>query len=127
MDFDSRYRGEMIRYAAQKYGDDHVAQIITFSHDQGAGRGARRARGCSATPTSVGDKIAKLMPPLIMGRDTPLHACFEQNDEVRRRLQDGDRAARALRRRSRRATRRSTSPAGSKACAARTASTRPRW
>ena len=42
MDFDSRYRGEMIRYAAQKYGarprraDHHVL------HDQGAGRGARR-------------------------------------------------------------------------------------
>ena len=54
-------------------------------------------------PYVVGDKIAKLMPPLIMGRDTPLHACFEQQREVRRRLQDGDRAAPALRRRSRRA------------------------
>ena len=32
-------------------------------------------------PYVVGDKIAKLMPPLIMGRDTPLHACFEQNDK----------------------------------------------
>ena len=31
MDFDSRYRGDMIRYAAERYGDDHVAQIITFS------------------------------------------------------------------------------------------------
>src|SRR4030095_9086721 len=30
MDFDSRYRDEMIRYAAEKYGRDHVAQIITF-------------------------------------------------------------------------------------------------
>jgi DNA polymerase-3 subunit alpha len=28
-------------------------------------------------PYAVGDKIAKLMPPLIMGRDTPLRACFE--------------------------------------------------
>ena len=31
MDFDSRYRGDMIRYAAQRYGSDRVAQIITFS------------------------------------------------------------------------------------------------
>jgi len=31
MDFDSRYRGEMIKYAAAKYGSDRVAQIITFS------------------------------------------------------------------------------------------------
>ena len=28
-------------------------------------------------PYAVGDKIAKLMPPLIMGRDTPLRACLE--------------------------------------------------
>ena len=94
MDFDSRYRGEMIRYAAQKYGHDHVAQIITFStiKARAAVRDAARVLGY---PYVVGDKIAKLMPPLIMGRDTPLHACFEPSDEVRRRLQDGHRAARS--------------------------------
>jgi DNA polymerase-3 subunit alpha len=80
MDFDSRYRGEMIRYAAHKYGDDHVAQIVTFStiKARAAVRDAARVLGY---PYAVGDKIAKLMPPLIMGRDTPLHACFEQNDK----------------------------------------------
>src|SRR4029078_5144830 len=77
MDFDSRYRGEMIRYAAQKYGHDHVAQIITFStiKARAAVRDAARVLGY---PYVVGDKIAKLMPPLIMGRDTPLRACLEQ-------------------------------------------------
>jgi len=80
MDFDSRYRGEMIRYAAQKYGHDHVAQIITFStiKARAAVRDAARVLGY---PYAVGDKIAKLMPPLIMGRDTPLHACFAQSDK----------------------------------------------
>ena len=80
MDFDSRYRGEMIRYAAQKYGHDHVAQIITFStiKARAAVRDAARVLGY---PYVVGDKIAKLMPPLIMGRDTPLHACLEPNDK----------------------------------------------
>ncbi|HSL24668.1 MAG TPA: DNA polymerase III subunit alpha, partial [Acidimicrobiia bacterium] len=29
MDFDERYRADVIRYAAEKYGSDHVAQIIT--------------------------------------------------------------------------------------------------
>src|SRR5437763_1395914 len=80
MDFDSRYRGEMIRYAAQKYGHDHVAQVITFStiKARAAVRDAARVLGY---PYLVGDKIAKLMPPLIMGRDTPLHACFEKNEK----------------------------------------------
>ena len=57
MDFDSRYRGEMIRYAAQKYGADHVAQVITFSTIKARAtvRDGRRVRGY---PYVVGDKIA---------------------------------------------------------------------
>ncbi len=75
MDFDSRYRGELIRYAARTYGEDHVAQIVTFStiKARAAVRDAARVLGY---PYLMGDKIAKLMPPLIMGRDTPLSACL---------------------------------------------------
>ncbi|MBV8983055.1 MAG: DNA polymerase III subunit alpha, partial [Acidimicrobiia bacterium] len=77
MDFDERYRGDMIRYAAEKYGWDHVAQIVTFStiKARAAVRDSSRVLGF---PPVVGDKIAKLMPPLVMGRDTPLHACLEK-------------------------------------------------
>ncbi|MET0921108.1 MAG: DNA polymerase III subunit alpha, partial [Acidimicrobiia bacterium] len=76
MDFDSRYRGEMIRYAAERYGSDHVAQVVTFStiKARAAVRDSARVLGY---PYVVGDKIAKLMPPLVMGRDTPLAACLE--------------------------------------------------
>ena len=76
MDFDERYRGEMIRYATERYGWDHVAQIVTFStiKARAAVRDAARVLGL---PYSVGDRIAKAMPPLIMGRDTPLRACLE--------------------------------------------------
>jgi len=77
MDFDERYRGEMIRYAAEKYGWDHVAQIVTFStiKARAAVRDAARVLGY---PYALGDTIAKAMPPLIMGRDTPLAACLEK-------------------------------------------------
>jgi len=80
MDFDSRGRGEMIRYVAQKYGSDRVAQIITFStiKARAAVRDAARVLGY---PYAVGDKIAKAMPPLIMGRDTPLRYCFEESEK----------------------------------------------
>ncbi|HEX2382287.1 MAG TPA: DNA polymerase III subunit alpha [Acidimicrobiales bacterium] len=76
MDFDSRYRDEMIRYAAERYGRDRVAQIITFStiKARAAVRDAARVLGY---PYAIGDKVAKLMPPLIMGRDTPLKACLD--------------------------------------------------
>ena len=92
MDFDSRYRGEMIRYAAERYGRDHVAQIVTFStiKARAAVRDAARVLGY---PYAVGDKIAKVMPPLIMGRDTPLHACFEHDPKY----EDGYKMAAELR------------------------------
>ena len=92
MDFDSRYRDEMIRYAAEKYGRDHVAQIITFGtiKARNAVRDTARVLGY---PYGVGDKIAKAMPPLVMGRDTPLKYCFEQNPKYL----DGYKAASELR------------------------------
>src|SRR3954452_15657137 len=92
MDFDSRYRGDMIRYASERYGWDHVAQIVTFStiKARAAVRDAARVLGY---PYAVGDKIAKAMPPLVMGRDTPLWACFEKADK----FADGYKAAAELR------------------------------
>ena len=77
MDFDERYRAEMIRYATDRYGADRVAQIVTFStiKARAAVRDAARVLGY---PYIVGDRIAKAMPPLIMGRDTPLRACLDR-------------------------------------------------
>ncbi len=79
MDFDERRRGEMIRYAAERYGADHVAQIVTFSRikARAAVRDAARVLGY---PYALGDRIAKAMPPLVMGRDTPLSACLERQE-----------------------------------------------
>ena len=79
MDFDERYRADVMRYAAEKYGSDRVAQVITFStiKARAAVRDAARVLG---KPYVVGDRIAKAMPPLIMGRDTPLRACLQKTD-----------------------------------------------
>ncbi|MEX6428667.1 MULTISPECIES: DNA polymerase III subunit alpha [Ferrimicrobium] len=92
MDFDERYRSEMIRYAGRRYGADHVAQIVTFStiKARAAVRDAARVLGL---PYAVGDRIAKVMPPLVMGRDTPLAACLE----LKPGYEDGFQAATELR------------------------------
>jgi DNA polymerase-3 subunit alpha len=95
----------MIRYAAERYGRDHVAQIVTFSQikARAAVRDAARVLGY---PYAVGDKIAKAMPPLVMGRDTPLKYCFEESDkyadgyksaaELRSMVETEDEAARVV-------------------------------
>ncbi|GAC1313819.1 MAG: DNA polymerase III subunit alpha [Acidimicrobiales bacterium] len=92
MDFDSRYRGDMIKYAAERYGWDHVAQIVTFStiKARAAVRDAARVLGY---PYGLGDRVAKAMPPLVMGRDTPLYACLELHPKY----EDGYKTATELR------------------------------
>jgi DNA polymerase-3 subunit alpha len=92
MDFDERYRGDMIRYVADLYGEDHVAQIVTFStiKARAAVRDAARVLGYGYND---GDRVAKAMPPVIMGRDTPLGACFEKTPG----LEDSYGAAKDLR------------------------------
>ncbi len=77
MDFDSRYRDDLIRYAADRYGRDHVAQIITFSTIKGRAA-VRDAARVLDHPYAVGDRIAKAVPEPIMGRTTPLRACLER-------------------------------------------------
>jgi DNA polymerase-3 subunit alpha len=56
-----------------------VAQVITFStiKARAAVRDAARVLG---KPYALGDRIAKAMPPLIMGRDTPLRACLVRTE-----------------------------------------------
>ncbi len=80
MDFDERYRGEMIRYVSDRYGSDHVAQIITFSTIKGrqAVRDSARVLGF---PYALGDRIAKAMPPAILGKEASLAVCLEDLPE----------------------------------------------
>ena len=70
MDFDERRRDEVIRYATEKYGSDHVAQIVTFQTIKGK-QGIRDAARVLGFPPVVGDRLCKMYPPAIMGRDYP--------------------------------------------------------
>src|SRR5690606_13146104 len=61
MDYADNRRDEMIDYAREKYGADHVAQIGTFGTmmARAAVRDVARALG---HPYAIGDRIAKLIP-----------------------------------------------------------------
>jgi len=61
MDYADTRREEVIIYAKEKYGEDHVAQIGTFGTmmARGAVRDVARALG---HPYAIGDKISKLIP-----------------------------------------------------------------
>jgi DNA polymerase-3 subunit alpha len=76
LDFDERRRGDMIRYATEKYGEERVSQIITYGtiKAKAAVKDAARVLGY---PYAVGDKITKAMPPAVMGKDVPLSGIFD--------------------------------------------------
>ncbi len=97
MDFDERYRGDMIRYTAEKYGSDHVAQIITFSTIKGK-QAIRDAARVLDYPYSTGDQLAKAMPPAILGKDATIDQCLTKPDaEASANDKDHYRAAAGLR------------------------------
>jgi DNA polymerase III subunit alpha len=76
IDFDERRRGDVIRYVTEKYGDDRVAQIITYGtiKAKAAVKDAARVRGF---PYALGDRITKAFPPAVMGKDIPLSGIFD--------------------------------------------------
>jgi len=79
LDFDERRRSEMIRYATQKYGDDRVAQIITYGtiKSKQAIKDATRVLGY---PYVIGEKLTKALPPSVMGKDITLGGVFDKDD-----------------------------------------------
>jgi DNA polymerase-3 subunit alpha len=95
IDFDERRRGEVIRYVTEKYGEDRVAQIVTYGtiKSKQAVKDSSRILGY---PFAMGDRITKAMPPSVMGKDVPLqevfdpeHKRFGEGGEFRQ-LYDGD-------------------------------------
>jgi DNA polymerase III subunit alpha len=82
MDFDERRRDEVIRYASEKYGSDHVAQIITFQTIKGK-QGIRDAARVLGFPPVVGDRLCKMYPPAVMGRDEPIERALEISPDLR--------------------------------------------
>jgi len=80
LDFDERRRLEMIRYATTKYGEDRVAQIITYGtiKSKQAIKDSTRVLGY---PYAIGERLTKALPPSIMGKDISLSGVFNPKDE----------------------------------------------
>ncbi|MBE1575701.1 DNA polymerase III subunit alpha [Amycolatopsis roodepoortensis] len=82
MDFDDRRRGEMIRYATDKYGAEHVAQVITFGtiKTKAAIKDAARVH-YGQSGYAIADRISKALPPPVAAKDIPLAGIVEPDHE----------------------------------------------
>ncbi|MFZ9227756.1 MAG: DNA polymerase III subunit alpha [Candidatus Nanopelagicales bacterium] len=80
IDFDEKRRADMIKYATDKYGSDHVAQIITYGtiKAKAAIKDSARVLGY---PFANSDKITKLIPPPVVGKDMSLASIFDKKDD----------------------------------------------
>lgn len=90
IDFADTRRDEVLAYARQKYGEDHVAQIITFGTmaARAAVRDAGRAMGLSY---AFCDQVAKLIPPNLsleeaVKKVNELSDLYNKNEDARKLL-----------------------------------------
>ncbi|HWI31816.1 MAG TPA: DNA polymerase III subunit alpha [Microbacterium sp.] len=76
IDFDDRRRGEVIQYVTEKYGDERVAQIVTYGTIK-AKQALKDASRVLGFPFGMGERLTKAMPPAVMGKDMPLEGMFD--------------------------------------------------
>ncbi|HEV2074782.1 MAG TPA: DNA polymerase III subunit alpha, partial [Thermoleophilaceae bacterium] len=83
IDFSVKGRDRVIRYVASKYGQDSMAQIVTFGRmlPRAAARDAARVLGYDY---GTGDRLAKLIPEPVMGRTKTFEAYLAEEPELRR-------------------------------------------
>jgi DNA polymerase-3 subunit alpha len=88
IDFDMNRRGEVIEYVRQKYGNDQVAQIITFN-TMAAKAAIKDVGRALDMPYGEVDRIAKMIPPTIgitieqALKDNPLLATAYEDPKIK--------------------------------------------
>lgn len=91
IDFDDRRRGEMITYAAERWGEDKIAQVITFGTVKTKQAIKDSAKVNFGQPGfQMADRINAALPPAMMAKDIPLagitdpeHPRYAEAAEVR--------------------------------------------
>ncbi|WP_374010276.1 DNA polymerase III subunit alpha [Leifsonia sp. LS-T14] len=78
VDFDDRRRGEVIKYVTEKYGEERVAQIVTYGTIK-AKQALKDSSRVLGFPFGMGEKLTKAMPPPVMGKDIPLTGIFDRD------------------------------------------------
>lgn len=86
IDFCVRGRGDVINHVADLYGRDSVCQIITFGTM--ASKAAIKDVGRALDlPYAEVDRIAKLIPPPVRGRNVSIGKALEQVPELRKAVE----------------------------------------
>ena len=86
IDFCVRGRQQVIDYVADYYGRDHVSQISTFGTM--ASKAAIKDVGRALEmPYAEVDKIAKMIPPPVRGRNVSIEDAIKQNPDLKKAIE----------------------------------------
>jgi len=92
VDFCVRGRGEVINYVSDLYGRQNVAQIITFGTM--ASRAVIKDVGRALEmPYSEVEKVAKMIPPPVRGRNVSIDDAIKQNPDLRKAIETDEKVS----------------------------------
>jgi DNA polymerase-3 subunit alpha len=91
---DSR-RDEVIKYCINKYGDDRVANIVTFGR-MAARNSVRDVARVLQVPYIEADRLAKMIPPPVQGRHIPLMKSLEESAELKTEYETNENSRRVF-------------------------------
>jgi DNA polymerase III subunit alpha len=95
IDIQDTRRDEVIEYCAQKYGQDRVANIVTFG-TMAARNAVRDVARVLQVPYADADRLAKMIPPPIQGRHIPLKRSLEENLDLKREYEENEESKRVF-------------------------------
>lgn len=95
IDIQDTRRDEVIQYCIEKYGDDRVANIVTFGR-MAARNAVRDVARVLQVPYAEADRWAKMIPPPVQGRHIPLAESLQANQELKQEYASNETAKRVF-------------------------------
>ncbi|HEX7368391.1 MAG TPA: DNA polymerase III subunit alpha [Candidatus Saccharimonadales bacterium] len=91
IDIQDTRRDEVIQYCVRKYGDDRVANIVTFGR-MAARNAVRDVSRVLQVPYAAADAWAKMIPLPVQGRHIPLKTSLETDPDLKRTYETDEQA-----------------------------------
>jgi DNA polymerase-3 subunit alpha len=95
IDIQDNRRDEVINYCIEKYGRHRVANIVTFGQ-MAARNSVRDVARVLRVPYAEADRLAKMIPPPVQGRHTPLSKHLKQVPELKREYESNAQSKRVF-------------------------------
>ncbi len=90
IDIQDTRRDEVIQYCIDKYGEDRVANIVTFG-TMAARAAVRDVARVLEVPYSEADHLAKMIPPPVQGRHIPLAKSIQDDPDLKNEYETNER------------------------------------